>query len=207
MMNATKEAVLAKQLEQERAYPKYIKPLIDKAAASILLILLLPVIIVVCLFIKLDSRGPVLFKQERYGKNQKLFHIYKFRTMYAHAPAQGRSPETSDDPRITRLGKILRKTSLDEIPQLFNILKGEMSFIGPRPEQKAIVDQYYGEREMLRFVATPGITGLWQVSSARKDPIHENLHYDFEYISSVSFIGDIKILLLTIKVMFISNTY
>lgn len=151
--------------------------------------------------------GPIIFKQVRIGKDGKEFLIYKFRTMYQDVLSQGRSPTSDDDPRITRVGKLLRKTSLDELPQLINIIKGEMSFIGPRPEQKLIVDKYYTNYEKQRFLVKPGITGLWQVSLDRTKPIHENLQYDFTYINNVSLFMDLKILFKTIVIMFRSNTF
>ncbi|CAH1203820.1 sugar transferase [Paenibacillus sp. JJ-223] len=188
-------------------YADFWKPFIDVMVAAVLLLAVSPVMILVAIMIKLDSRGPVLFRQDRYGKNGTKFSIYKFRTMYTDAPKYSVSPTSSLDPRITRIGRILRKTSLDELPQLLNILKGEMSFIGPRPEIKTIVEQEYTELERRRFIVKPGITGLWQVSEARKEPIHHNLQYDFHYISNVSLSMDIKIIIQTLRVMIKSNTF
>jgi len=188
-------------------YADFWKPFIDVMVAAVLLLAVSPVMILVAIMIKLDSRGPVLFRQDRYGKNGTKFSIYKFRTMYTDAPKYSVSPTSSLDPRITRIGRILRKTSLDELPQLLNILRGEMSFIGPRPEIKTIVEQEYTELERRRFIVKPGITGLWQVSEARKEPIHHNLQYDFHYISNVSLSMDIKIIIQTLRVMIKSNTF
>lgn len=183
------------------------KPFIDIVIAAGLLLAVLPIMLVVAVLIKLDSRGPIIFRQDRYGKDGVTFSIYKFRTMYTDAPRYSVSPTSSLDPRITRIGRILRKTSLDELPQLVNILKGEMSFIGPRPELKNIVEEQYTELERQRFIVKPGITGLWQVSEARKEPIHHNLQYDFHYISNVSITMDIKIIIQTVRVMIKSNTF
>jgi undecaprenyl phosphate N,N'-diacetylbacillosamine 1-phosphate transferase len=191
----------------EGAYFSIIKPSLDILAAIILLVITLPIWLIISLFIKLDSPGPIIFKQVRIGKDGKEFLIYKFRTMYQDVPSQGRSPISDDDPRITRVGKFLRKTSLDELPQLINIIKGEMSFVGPRPEQKLIVDKYYTNYEKQRFLVKPGITGLWQISLDRTKPIHENLQYDFTYINNVSLFMDLKILFKTIIIMFRSNTF
>lgn len=188
-------------------YTDVMKPLADFVIAVLLLLVTLPVMLLSAILIKLDSKGPVIFKQERYGKNGVKFNIYKFRTMRTDAPKYGLSPTTSHDPRITRLGRILRKTSLDELPQLLNIIKGDMSFIGPRPEMKRIVEECYTELERRRFLVKPGITGLWQVSEARKEPIHHNLQYDFHYISNVSMKMDIAIVFKTIGVMIKSNTF
>nr|WP_222591803.1 sugar transferase [Paenibacillus xylanexedens] len=188
-------------------YTDVMKPLADFVIAILLLLITLPVMLLSAILIKLDSKGPVIFKQERYGKNGVKFNIYKFRTMRTDAPKYGLSPTTSHDPRITRLGRILRKTSLDELPQLLNIIKGDMSFIGPRPEMKRIVEECYTDLERRRFLVKPGITGLWQVSEARKEPIHHNLQYDFHYISNVSMRMDITIIFKTIGVMIKSNTF
>ncbi|WP_221787821.1 sugar transferase [Paenibacillus cucumis (ex Kampfer et al. 2016)] len=188
-------------------YTDVMKPLADFVIAILLLLMTLPVMLLSAILIKLDSKGPVIFKQERYGKNGVKFNIYKFRTMRTDAPKYGLSPTTSNDPRITRLGRILRKTSLDELPQLLNIIKGDMSFIGPRPEMKRIVEECYTDLERRRFLVKPGITGLWQVSEARKEPIHHNLQYDFHYISNVSMKMDITIIFKTIGVMIKSNTF
>lgn len=188
-------------------YVQFLKPCLDITFALILLVLLLPINVGIGIAIWLDSEGPVFFRQDRYGKNGKLFRIYKFRTMHANVPKEGRSPMINNDPRITRVGRLLRKTSLDEIPQLLNIVRGEMSFIGPRPEQKSIVEQYYTHLERQRFMVTPGITGLWQISPDRISPIHENLQHDDQYINKLSIGMDVKILYWTIKVMLKSNTY
>lgn len=190
-----------------KIYLYFVKPMIDFFVSLLLLILVAPILLIIALLIKLDSRGPVIFKQARIGKDGREFFIYKFRTMYVHVPNQGRSPVSEDDPRITRVGRFLRKTSLDELPQLFNILKGDMSLVGPRPEQKMIVDQYYTDYEMQRFLVKPGITGLWQISMDRTKPIHENLQYDFYYIQNVSFKLDMRIILMTFRVLVKSNTY
>ncbi|CAM3032626.1 sugar transferase [Paenibacillus taichungensis] len=188
-------------------YADIIKPFIDFIIAAVLLLITSPVMLVAAIMIKLDSKGPVIFRQERYGKNGVKFSIYKFRTMRTDAPKYGVSPTTSDDPRITRLGRLLRKTSLDELPQLLNIIKGDMSFIGPRPEMKRIVEESYTDLERRRFLVKPGITGLWQVSDVRKEPIHHNLQYDFHYISNVSMKMDIIIIFKTVGVMIKSNTF
>lgn len=189
-------------------YSRLIKPIADILFACLLLVLLSPVIILVAISIKLDSRGPIIFKQQRVGRDGKIFEIYKFRSMIVNTPSQARSPTNDHDPRVTRVGKFIRKTSLDEIPQLFNILKGEMSFIGPRPELITIVMQYYTDYERMRFIVKPGITGLWQVSPYRTGYIHENLQFDFSYIENLTLWTDIKVIFLTVKVMFFkSNTY
>ncbi|WP_124728322.1 sugar transferase [Staphylospora marina] len=187
-------------------YFRYVKPVLDWTLGMLLLLLVLPVMAIIAVAIKLDSPGPVIFRQPRVGKDGREFCIFKFRTMYRDVPKQGRSPQSSDDPRITRVGRFLRRTSLDELPQLINIIRGEMSLVGPRPEQKMIVEQYYTDYEKQRFLVKPGITGPWQLSGDRTRPIHENLHYDFEYIETASFMKDLYLILSTVKVMFRSNT-
>ncbi|WP_036687054.1 sugar transferase [Paenibacillus tyrfis] len=188
-------------------YVKYVKTAIDLILSIAFILFLLPVLIMVAILIKLESEGPVVFKQNRIGKGGKPFVIYKFRSMYTHVAREGRSPESDQDPRITKVGRFIRKTSLDELPQLFNILKGDMSFIGPRPEQKSIVEEYYTDKENGRFSVKPGITGLWQISEDRKKPIHENLHHDLYYIKRASFWLDTKIIFGTLRVMIKSNTH
>jgi lipopolysaccharide/colanic/teichoic acid biosynthesis glycosyltransferase len=137
-----------------------------------------------------------LFRQERVGLNGEPFRMFKFRTMYTDASAYAYSPKESDDPRITRLGRFLRRTSLDELPQLLNVLIGNMSLVGPRPEMPFIVETYT-ERHAQRLQVTPGITGLWQLSGDRSYLIHENLEYDLYYIKHRNFFMDLAILLHT----------
>ena len=146
--------------------------------------------------IRLDSKGPALFRQERVGLNGRRFRMFKFRTMYADAPAYAYSPKESDDLRITRLGRFLRRTSLDELPQLLNVLLGNMSLVGPRPEMPFIVETYT-ERHSQRLQVKPGITGLWQLSGDRNYLIHENVEYDLYYIQHRNFFMDLAILLHT----------
>jgi lipopolysaccharide/colanic/teichoic acid biosynthesis glycosyltransferase len=135
--------------------------------------------------------------QKRVGKNGKLFNIYKFRSMYTSTPQYDVSPTQSSDPRITRLGKFLRRTSLDELPQLINVFLGDMTLVGPRPEMPFIVDRY-GDQHRRRLQVVPGITGLWQLSADRALPIHENMEYDLYYIRNRTFFMDIAILLHTL---------
>jgi lipopolysaccharide/colanic/teichoic acid biosynthesis glycosyltransferase len=142
------------------------------------------------------SGGPVLFVQERVGQNGKRFKIYKFRTMHADAQPYAPSPEKPTDARISLMGRFLRRTSLDEIPQLLNVIKGEMSLVGPRPEMPFIVEQYTWLQRQ-RLIVKPGITGLWQLSADRKFPIHENIEYDLYYIRNRKLFMDLAILLHT----------
>lgn len=168
----------------------------DLAVSVGLSVLLAPVFLLVALLIRIDSPGPVFFTQKRVGKDGRLFNLYKFRSMYVNAPKYAVSPTEARDPRITRVGRFLRRTSLDELAQLINVVKGDMSLVGPRPEMPFIVAQYSAaQRQRLRV--TPGITGLWQLSADRAFHIHENMQYDLYYIRHRSIFMDIAILLHT----------
>jgi exopolysaccharide biosynthesis polyprenyl glycosylphosphotransferase len=169
----------------------------DLIVSSVLLLLLAPLLLLIGLLVRLDSPGPSLFVQKRVGRNGKLFEIYKFRSMYTNTSRYDFSPITSFDPRITRLGRFLRRTCLDELPQLMNVLKGTMSLVGPRPEMPFIV-RNYDSRQQQRLQVTPGITGLWQLSADRALPIHKNVDYDLYYIRNRTFCMDIAILIHTL---------
>ncbi len=193
----------------------FTKRLIDILAAALGLVLCLPLMALISILIKLESSGPVIFHQKRIGKNRRFhsnghliehrngdlkgkpFDIYKFRTMRRDAARYATSPEDGNDIRLTRVGRMIRAACLDELPQLINVLKGDMSLVGPRPEMPFIVKQY-GILESLRLVVKPGITGLWQLYGSRKQHIHENLQYDLEYIKNRSLRLDIKIIFKTI---------
>ncbi len=153
--------------------------------------------LLIALIIRLESEGPILYRQRRVGHNGRLFTILKFRTMYASSCGDALTPATSSDPRITRSGRWLRKTSLDELPQLLNVLFGEMALVGPRPEMPFIVASY-SERQRRRLSVRPGLTGIWQLSPHRSMPIHENMQYDLYYLRQRSFTIDIAILLHTV---------
>lgn len=175
-------------------YRKVIKKLLDLILALILVILLSPLMIIIAIMIKIDSKGPVIFKQIRSGKNNKNFTLYKFRSMIYNNNLY----DTSVEDQVTKIGRILRKTSLDELPQLFNILKGEMSFIGPRPW---ILDyaKYFTKHQMRRLEVLPGITGLAQCSGRNNLGIIERIDIDVEYVENMSLFLDIYIVLKTIK--------
>ncbi len=169
----------------------------DVIGAVILLLLASPVFLLLAILIRLDSKGSALFGQERVGHRGVSFTMYKFRTMYANAPAYEYSPNTPADPRITRLGRMLRRTSLDELPQLFNVVAGSMSLVGPRPEMPFIVEQY-NDTHRQRLQVKPGLTGLWQLSGDRAFRIHENIEYDLYYIQRRNFFMDLAIVLHTV---------
>ncbi len=182
------------QLESRSDY--LLKRMFDVTIAMFLLLLTWPLFLAIAALIKIDSEGPVFLRQRRIGRYGIPFSIWKFRSMHQQAPRYARSPLTDNDPRLTKVGRALRRCSIDELPQLFNVIKGDMSLVGPRPEMPFVVDQY-GPFERLRLNATPGITGLWQISPARAMPIHHNLQLDLFYIDHRSFLLDIAILLRT----------
>jgi lipopolysaccharide/colanic/teichoic acid biosynthesis glycosyltransferase len=175
----------------------YGKRMVDIIVSSILLVFLSPVFLLVAVLIRLGSHGPALFVQKRVGRDGALFKMYKFRSMCSMARKYEFSPKTSLDPRITRIGRFLRRTSLDELPQLINVFLGQMSLVGPRPEMPFIVRRY-NEHQRERLQVVPGITGLWQLSGDRAYPIHESLHHDLTYIRDRSLSMDIAILIHTL---------
>jgi len=182
-----------------------LKRFFDFVFSLFTIIAILPVLFAVAISVKLSSPGPVLFSQKRYGLNGKRFKVYKFRSMLVDAPDAATRQATKDDERITRVGRFLRKTSLDELPQFFNVLKGEMSVVGPRPHTVAHNEHYRKEvrRYMLRHKVKPGITGWAQVNGLRGETaelgrMEERIRYDLEYIRHWSPLFDIKIILLTL---------
>jgi lipopolysaccharide/colanic/teichoic acid biosynthesis glycosyltransferase len=172
------------------------KRTLDVILSFLLLVLLAPLLYLVAVLIWLDSPGPVFFSQKRVGRNGQFFEMYKFRSMYTTAPKYDYSPTQSCDTRITPIGKFLRRTSLDELPQLINVFLGDMSLVGPRPEMPFIVHRY-SARQRERLQVIPGITGLWQLSADRAFPIHENIHHDLAYIQNRTLFMDLAILLHT----------
>lgn len=190
-------------LSDKNSQPVYrpLKYLMDFIAASAALAIAGIPMLAIALLIKRGSQGPIFFSQLRVGQGGKTFRILKFRTMFVEMCGDEITPQTSSDPRITKIGRFLRATSLDELPQFFNVLKGEMSLVGPRPEMPFIVETY-SSVDRLRLDAKPGITGLWQVSEARKAPIHENLDYDLYYIENQSIFLDVVILVMSLLSVF-----
>jgi exopolysaccharide biosynthesis polyprenyl glycosylphosphotransferase len=177
-----------------------LKRVLDIVVSFLLLIVFAIPALIAIILIHIDSKGKAIFAQERVGKDGKLFTMYKFRTMLDDVNPYQEAPATSDDERITRFGKFLRKTSLDEIPQVVNVLLGDMSMVGPRPEMPFIVEEYE-EWQRRRLDVKPGLTGLWQIAGRKNLPLHLNLEYDFYYIRNQSLLLDITILLKTIPVV------
>lgn len=181
-----------------------IKRLIDIFVSSLVLLLLLPLILVIIVLIKIGSKGPVLFKQERVGKDGRIFSLYKFRSMTKDAEKDtGPVLAQSGDKRITRFGRVLRSIRLDEIPQLINVLKGDMSLVGPRPERPFFVEQFKKEISgyVQRLQVRPGITGLAQVHSTYEISARSKLRYDLLYVRKHSLFLDLEIILRTIGVI------
>ncbi|KEI97525.1 sugar transferase [Clostridium botulinum A2B7 92] len=189
-----------------------IKRFSDIILSLIGIIILSPIYLILFLWIKLDSKGPALFKQVRVGKDNKDFVIYKFRTMVVDAEKKKKIDlqiedisnfvfQSKSDNRITKAGKFLRKTSLDEIPQLFNVLRGNMTLVGPRPEIPDVVKHYPNEYNQ-RLLVTPGITGLAQVSGRGEIELGKTVYYDLTYIKNFSVWYDIKILFQTVFKVF-----
>jgi exopolysaccharide biosynthesis polyprenyl glycosylphosphotransferase len=173
------------------------KRIVDIAVSSLLLVCCAPFLCWIAILIRLGSPGSPFFVQKRVGRNGELFNIYKFRSMYTTAPRYELSPTQSSDPRITRVGRFLRRSSLDELPQLLNVFLGNMSLVGPRPEMPFVVEGYSAQQRR-RLQVIPGVTGLWQLSADRAFPIHENVEYDLYYIRNRTFFMDVAILIHTL---------
>lgn len=181
-------------------YRRFIKRAMDFILSFIAIVILSPILLVVALLVRVKLGSPVVFKQNRPGLNENVFMMYKFRTMTDERDETGEL--LPDSVRLTKFGRLLRSTSLDELPELFNILKGDMSIIGPRP----LLVQYlplYNEHQKRRHEVRPGLSGLAQVSGRNAISWEEKFNLDVEYINNVSFIGDWKIIVLTIKKVFV----
>lgn len=183
-------------------YNKYIKRILDIIISIIVLIPILVVNAVSAIFIKLEDKGPVFYKSKRIGKNGKIFEMYKLRSMKVNAPdirlEDGSTYNGDDDPRVTKFGRFARKTSIDELPQIYNILKGDMSFIGPRPDSAYYLDNYTEEERVILNVR-PGITGYNQAINRNSVGTKEKLKNDIYYVKHISFLFDIKIIFMTIN--------
>jgi exopolysaccharide biosynthesis polyprenyl glycosylphosphotransferase len=190
---------------------RFLKRLFDLSASGLLVALLSPVMFVIALLIRLESPGPVFFFQERIGEQGRRFRMIKFRSMYqdadrrwhevARRDEQGNLIHKSeDDPRVTKVGRRLRRTSLDELPQLLNVVRGEMSLVGPRPEMPYIAAEYQ-PWQWQRFRVPPGMTGWWQINGRSGKPMHLNTEDDLYYIQNYSFWLDLWILVRTVVVV------
>lgn len=177
-------------------YQRYIKRALDFLLALVAIIVLSPIMLIVAILVRTKLGSPVLFKQQRPGKNEKIFNMYKFRTMTDQKDENGNL--LPDEVRLTKFGKKLRSTSLDELPELLNIIKGDMSIVGPRP----LLVRYlplYNERQRHRHDVRPGFTGLAQVNGRNSISWEEKFEWDVRYVENITFFGDIKIILKTVK--------
>ena len=210
------EINLSKEEIDSRYFYFFVKRLIDIVGSFVGLILLLPLFLIIAYKIKKeDPEGPVFFSQDRVGKNGKIFKMYKFRsmcvdaeeklaTLLQHNEVEGAMFKIKDDPRVTKIGKFIRKTSIDELPQLLNVLKGEMSLVGPRPPLIREVSEY-SNYDLQRLFIKPGCTGLWQVSGRNHVGFNEMVYLDLKYINESSIVNDLKIILKTIAIVFKPN--
>jgi len=183
-------------------YKKYFKNIIDFTVALIILLIVSPLFIIITLLLFISNNGKPFFVQKRPGKNEKFFNIIKFKTMNDRKDNNGQL--LSDEERLTHIGNIVRKTSLDEIPQLINVLKGDMSIVGPRP----LLPEYlplYNKEQKKRHTVKPGITGLTQVSGRNAISWEDKFNFDIIYIEHISFMGDLSIIIKTIKKVLISE--
>lgn len=180
-------------------YAKYFKRVLDFLLSLIALIVLSPVLIIVAILVRVKLGSPVIFKQQRPGKNEKIFTLYKFRTMTDKKDKNGNL--LPDSERLTKFGKTLRSTSLDELPELFNILKGDMSIVGPRPLAIQYLP-YYTDEEKRRHDVRPGLTGLAQVNGRNCLNWEERFKFDINYVENITFIQDLEIILRTIIKVF-----
>ncbi|PFN07063.1 sugar transferase [Bacillus cereus] len=204
--------LVAEEVNQKWLY-SFLKRLMDIVGALCGLILLSPIFLIVALLIKLeDPKGPIFFKQIRVGKNEKEFGMYKFRSMVTdaeerlkdlleHNEVSGAMFKMKEDPRVTKIGKFIRKTSIDELPQLLNVLKGDMSLVGPRPPLPREVKEYTSYDKQ-RLLVTPGCTGLWQVTERNSVGFKEMVELDLAYIQQRSLWFDIKLIFKTVLVLF-----
>lgn len=175
-------------------YRSCIKRVLDMLLSGITIVILSPMMLVIAILVRIKLGSPIIFRQERPGKNEKLFKLFKFRTMTDERNEKGEL--LSDEVRLTDFGRTLRTTSLDELPELLNILKGDMSIVGPRPLLVRYLPFYKGE-ERIRHSVRPGLTGLAQVNGRNNIDWDERLGYDVKYVNNITFIGDVKIILQT----------
>ena len=192
-----------------RGFYRAVKRFLDVTASFLGLVLLSPLLLAVSILIKIDSRGPVIFRQKRIGRNGKVFEIYKFRSMCVGAEKTGSGVYSGKgDARVTRIGKILRATSIDELPQLLNIIKGDMSLVGPRPERPEIAKEY--EKEIPEFAfrlkVKAGLTGYAQIYGKYNTTFYDKLKMDLMYIRNYSLLLDLKLILMTPKILLMKES-
>lgn len=212
----SKAVLLNKDKIRSRFIYHSMKRLFDIVAATCGIVILSPLMIIIAILIKSEDHGPIFYKQVRVGKNGKLFKIYKFRSMFVNADkmldklkeqndVEGPMFKMKDDPRVTKIGRFIRKHSLDELPQFFNVLKGDMSLVGPRPPLPLEVVEY-SEYDKQRLYVTPGCTGLWQATERNEVGFSEMVQLDIQYIQRASFIFDLWIIWKTLEIMINPNS-
>lgn len=214
----SQQAALVGQAGEARKrglYERFLKGFVDRMVGLILAILTLPIAIPVVIAVFIDLGLPILLKQERVGKNGKVFKVLKFRSMEPDRRAvlvpsfvgsdRRVNHKSEEDPRLTPVGRFIRKWSLDELPQLWNVVFGQMSLVGPRPEMVQIVERYEPWQHA-RHQVKPGVTGLWQISARGEVPMHEATHIDLEYVDKISLGTDLRILARTLPAAFGSRT-
>lgn len=190
------------------SYERWVKPVVDVGGSLVLSSLALPVILFIVVVIWITMGRPAILRQPRVGKSGEIFELFKFRTMNEDlrkqqlsfpGPDRRKVHKSPHDPRLTGVGRFLRRWSLDELPQLWNVVLGDMSLVGPRPEMVEIVERHYEPWQHKRHVVKPGITGLWQISVRGEDGLmHQNSHVDLAYVERISFLTDMRILFLTV---------
>lgn len=205
-------AALDRAYNNESIFYIFFKRFIDLLGSFVGLIVLSPIILIVSLLIKFESKGPVIFSQDRIGKNGKTFKMYKFRSMVVNAEElkeklkeqnemSGPMFKMKEDPRVTKIGKFIRKTSIDELPQLINVLKGDMSLVGPRPSLPKEVEQFE-DWMMERLEVKPGLTCYWQVSGRNNIDFEDWMKLDIKYVRERNTLTDIKLIFKTVFVLF-----
>lgn len=211
----SKAVLLDKDKIKSRFIYHGMKRLFDIVAATCGIIVLSPLMIIIAVLIKAEDHGPIFYKQVRVGKNGKIFKMYKFRSMFVNADqmlaklkgkndVEGPMFKMKDDPRVTKIGHFIRKHSLDELPQFFNVLKGDMSLVGPRPSLPSEVAEY-SDYDMQRLYVIPGCTGLWQATERNEVGFNEMVRLDLKYINNSNIIYDFWIIWKTITIMFKPN--
>lgn len=210
------EILINQELLKSKRFYLFLKRIIDILGSAIGLVVLSPIFLIVAYKIKKeDSSGPIFFSQERVGKNGKSFKMYKFRSMCVdaeeqldkllqHNEVQGAMFKMKEDPRVTKIGKFIRRTSIDELPQLWNVLNGDMSLVGPRPPLSREVSEY-SDYAKQRLLVKPGCTGLWQVSGRNHVGFDEMVDLDLKYITNQSIINDVLIIVKTFKIILMPN--
>ncbi len=212
-MNSEQQLLWPTLASSQRAAKSSVKRCVDVVGTLLLLLMLLPILVTIAVLVRVSSAGPILFRQQRAGKDGAIFEMYKFRTMFSNSDPAIHQAYSRDvingeakridgafkltrDPRVTPIGRFLRRSSLDELPQLLNVLKGEMSLVGPRPPILYEVE-LYTPRDYRRLCVTPGMTGLWQVSGRSELSFQQMIDLDLAYIESWSIWTDLQILLKT----------